>query len=80
MMLNIKVQRLKYYRNKKIKTEKLRNTNMLACTQSFVRRQQCTVYTVLCTKVCIHLLLFFICNYAIKVNLTLHIIGLRQFS
>jgi len=29
MMLNIKVQRLKCYRNKKIKTEKLRNTNML---------------------------------------------------
>jgi len=28
-MLNIKVQRLKCYRNKKIKTEKLRNTNML---------------------------------------------------
>jgi len=29
MMLNIKVQRLKCYRNKKITTEKLRNTNML---------------------------------------------------
>jgi len=29
MMLNIKVQRLKCYHNKKIKTEKLRNTNML---------------------------------------------------
>ena len=28
-MLNIKVQRLKWYSNKKIKTEKLRNTNML---------------------------------------------------
>jgi len=29
MMLNIKVERLKCYRSKKIKTEKLRNTNML---------------------------------------------------
>jgi len=29
MMLNIKLQRLKCYRNKKIKTETLRNTNML---------------------------------------------------
>jgi len=28
-MLNIKAQGLKCYRNKKIKTEKLRNTNML---------------------------------------------------
>jgi len=28
-MLNIKVQRLNCYRNKNIKTEKLRNTNML---------------------------------------------------
>ena len=28
-MLNIKVKYLKCYRNKKIKTEKLRNTNML---------------------------------------------------
>jgi len=29
MMLNINVQRLKCYRNKKIKTEKLGNTNVL---------------------------------------------------
>jgi len=29
MTLNIKLQRLKGYRNQKIKTEKLRNTNML---------------------------------------------------
>ena len=51
-MLNIKVQRLKCYRDKKIKTEKLRNTNMLDKCRS-ITQYSVTVPTLESDYLCI---------------------------